>query len=212
VAYRAGPTGCGLARALQAAGVGCTVAAPGKIERPAQDKIKIDQRAAERVLRLLMIDAVRAVRVPSVEEEALRDLVPRARRSARDLMRARQRLSKLLLRHDVRCEDAASTWTVRHRAWLRAQDLGGRRRPCCWTTSARSTRSSYAEGRSRTRSQRPRQLMSSRSATHPVPARRDPPARRDHQTAAGSLHRSHLALAGTARTADRRCRRGRGAQ
>jgi transposase len=125
VAYEAGPTGYGLARALKAAGVGCVVAAPGKIERPAQDKLKTDQRDAERVLRLLMIDALHPVRVPSVEEEALRDLV-RAREDVRgDLMRARQRLSKLLLRHDILYEDTASTWTQRHRAWLRAQDLGG---------------------------------------------------------------------------------------
>jgi transposase len=34
VAYEAGPTGFGLARALLAAGVGCVIAAPGKIERP----------------------------------------------------------------------------------------------------------------------------------------------------------------------------------
>jgi transposase len=51
VAYEAGPTGYGLARALSTAGIGCVVAAPGKIERPAQDKIKTDQRDAERVLR-----------------------------------------------------------------------------------------------------------------------------------------------------------------
>jgi transposase len=125
VAYEAGPTGYGLARALEAAGIGCVVAAPGKIERPAQDKIKTDQRDAERVLRLLMIDALRPVRVPTVEEEALRDLV-RAREDVRgDLMRARQRLSKLLLRHGILYEDTSSTWTQRHRSWLRAQDLGG---------------------------------------------------------------------------------------
>src|SRR4051812_9230867 len=125
VAYEAGPTGYGLARALHVAGIGCVVAAPGKIERPAQDRIKTDARDAERVLRLLMIDALHAVRVPSVEEEALRDLV-RAREDLRgDLMRMRQRLSKLLLRHGIVYEDSASTWTQRHRAWLRAQDLGG---------------------------------------------------------------------------------------
>jgi transposase len=124
-AYEAGPTGYGLARALHGAGIGCVVAAPGKIERPAQDKVKTDQRDAERVLRLLMIDALHPVRVPTCEEEALRDLV-RAREDVRgDLMRARQRLSKLLLRHDILYEDTASTWTQRHRAWLRAQDLGG---------------------------------------------------------------------------------------
>ena len=42
VAYEAGATGYGLARALRAAGIGCVVAAPGKIERLAQDRIKTD--------------------------------------------------------------------------------------------------------------------------------------------------------------------------
>jgi transposase len=125
VAYEAGPTGYGLARALQAAGIGCIVAAPGKIERPSQDRIKTDQRDAGRVLRLLMIDGLHAVRVPSSEEEALRDLV-RAREDLRgDLMRARQRLGELLLRHDVRYEDTTGAWTARHRAWLTKIDLGG---------------------------------------------------------------------------------------
>jgi transposase len=39
-------------------------------------------------------------------------------------MRARQRLSKLLLRYDVRYEDTASVWTARHRDWLTRLDLG----------------------------------------------------------------------------------------
>ena len=126
VGYEAGPTGYGLARALHTAGVGCVVAAPGKIERPAADKVKTDQRDAERVLRLLMIDALHPVRVPTGEEEALRDVV-RAREAVRgDLMRARQRLSKLLLRHDVRYEDTASAWTISHRSWLTSIDLGER--------------------------------------------------------------------------------------
>jgi len=38
VAYEAGPTGFGLARSLDTAGVGCVVAAPGKIERPSADR------------------------------------------------------------------------------------------------------------------------------------------------------------------------------
>jgi transposase len=125
-AYEAGPTGYGLARAMHAAGMGCVVAAPGKIERPAGDKVKTDQRDAERVLRLLMIDALHPVRVPGCEEEALRDVV-RAREAVRgDLMRARHRLSKLLLRHDVRYEDTASAWTIAHRGWLTSLDLGQR--------------------------------------------------------------------------------------
>ena len=102
------------------------VAAPGKIERPAQDRVKTDARDAERLVRLLMIDGLHPVRVPTPEEEALRDLV-RAREDLRgDLMRARQRLSKLLLRHDVRYEDTTSRWGERHRAWLAQVDLGQR--------------------------------------------------------------------------------------
>jgi transposase len=126
VAYEAGPTGFGLARALEAAGVECIVAAPGKIERPATDRVKTDRRDAERLLRLLMIDGLHPVRVPSTEEEALRDLV-RAREDVRgDLMRARHRLSKLLLRHDVRFDGPGNAWTRQHRQWLGAVDLGPR--------------------------------------------------------------------------------------
>lgn len=123
VGYEAGPTGFGLARALDAAGIECVIAAPGKIERPAQDRVKTDVRDAERLVRLLMIDALHQVRVPTPEEEALRDLV-RAREDLRaDLMRARHRLSKLLLRHDVRYQDTTSRWGERHRRWLARIEL-----------------------------------------------------------------------------------------
>lgn len=125
VAYEAGPTGFALARALDAAGIECVIAAPGKIERPAQDRVKTDRRDAERLVRLLMVDGLHAVRVLSSEEEALRDLV-RAREDVRgDLMRARHRLSKLLLRHDVRFDGSARAWTIAHRDWLGRVELGG---------------------------------------------------------------------------------------
>ncbi len=60
--------------------------------------------------------------VPSVDQEAARDLV-RAREDARgDLMRARHRLSKLLLRHGI-VYSGGQAWTGRHDAWLRQQQL-----------------------------------------------------------------------------------------
>jgi transposase len=101
VAYEAGPTGFGLARAVEAAGVRCVVVAPSKIERPPGDRIKTDRRDAERLARLLRIGELPSVWVPTEAEEAARDLV-RAREDARgDLMRARHRLSKLLLRQGL---------------------------------------------------------------------------------------------------------------
>ncbi|WP_433552267.1 transposase [Micromonospora zamorensis] len=101
VAYEAGPTGFDLARQLVAAGVRCVVAAPSKLQRPAGDRIKTDARDALLLARLLRMDEIVQVRVPSIEQEAARDLV-RAREDARgDLMRCRHRVSKLLLRHGI---------------------------------------------------------------------------------------------------------------
>jgi len=116
-AYEAGPTGYGLARELAGRGVACVVAAPSKIPRASGDRVKTDRRDAELLVRLLLAGKLHAVRVPGPEEEAMRDLV-RAREAVRvDLMRARHRLSKLLLRHGIRFDDGAA-WTARHSAWL----------------------------------------------------------------------------------------------
>ena len=118
VVYEAGPTGYRLARACAEAGISCVVAAPSKI-RPAADRVKTDRRDAERLARLLRFGEITPVRVPGPEEEAARDLV-RAREDARgDLMRARHRLSKLLLRHGAVYD--ATAWTRAHDAWLRKQ-------------------------------------------------------------------------------------------
>jgi transposase len=122
VAYEAGPTGYGLARELVKRGVECVVAAPSKIPRAAGDRVKTDRRDAELLARLLLAGKLHAVRVPGAEEEALRDLV-RARDAVRmDLMRARHRVSKLLLRHGIRFDDGHA-WTDRHRQWLSAITL-----------------------------------------------------------------------------------------
>ena len=118
VTYEAGPTGFALARRLEAVGVDCVVCAPGLVPRGPSDRVKTDQRDAERLVRLLAAGELHRVAVPSVDEEAMRDLV-RAREDLRgDLMRARHRLSKLLLRHDIRFDGTARNWTVEHLRWL----------------------------------------------------------------------------------------------
>jgi len=67
---------------------------------------------------LLRLDEFTAVSVPTVDQETARDLV-RAREDCRgDLMRARHRLSKLLLRQGIVYSDGQA-WTGAHDAWLR---------------------------------------------------------------------------------------------
>lgn len=122
VAYEAGPTGFGLYRSLTEAGIRCQVAAPSKLHKPAGDRVKTDARDALHLARLLRLDDITAVTVPSVEQETARDLV-RAREACRgDLMRARHRLSKLLLRHGIVYHDGHA-WTGKHDAWLRRQQF-----------------------------------------------------------------------------------------
>jgi transposase len=123
VTYEAGPTGFGLARFLTAQGIDCVVAAPSMLQRPAGERVKTDVRDARHLARLLHLGEITAVAVPSVEQETARDLV-RAREDVRgDLMSARHRLSKLLLRHGI-VYYGGKPWTGRHELWLRAQRAG----------------------------------------------------------------------------------------
>jgi transposase len=116
--YEAGPTGFGLYRALTAAGIRCEVAAPSKLNRPSGDRVKTDARDALLLAQLLQVGQITSVRVPPVSQEAARDLV-RSREDVRgDLMRARHRVSKLLLRHG-HVYSGAKAWTGVHEAWLR---------------------------------------------------------------------------------------------
>jgi transposase len=120
VACEAGPTGFGLYRSLTAAGIRCEVAAPSKLQKPSGDRVKTDARDAVHLAKLLRLDEITPVCVPSVEQETARDLV-RAREDCRgDLIRARHRLSKLLLRHGIVYYDG-DAWTGKHDAWLRRQ-------------------------------------------------------------------------------------------
>ncbi len=122
VAYEAGPTGFGLYRHLRAAGIRCEVVAPSKLQKPAGDRVKTDAKDALHLARLLRLDEIVSVAIPTVDQEAARDLV-RAREDCRgDLMRARHRLSKLLLRHGI-VYSGGDAWTGKHDAWLRNQAL-----------------------------------------------------------------------------------------
>ncbi|EON22028.1 hypothetical protein CF8_4140 [Nocardioides sp. CF8] len=122
VTYEAGPTGFGLHRALTAAGIRCAVAAPSKLQKPSGDRVKTDAKDAIHLARLLRLDEITPVAIPSVDQEAARDLV-RAREDCRgDLMRARHRVSKLLLRHGI-VYYGGQAWTGKHDLWLRHEAL-----------------------------------------------------------------------------------------
>jgi transposase len=120
--YEAGPTGYGLYRAAVAAGVGMEVIAPGLTPRGRGDRVKTDRKDAELLARCLMAGSLTPVMVPSPQVESARELVRVHDACRRDLMNARHRVSKMLLRHG-RVYPKDSTWTQEHRRWLAAQQF-----------------------------------------------------------------------------------------
>lgn len=121
VCYEAGPCGFTLQRQLAALGVACEVIAPSLIPTKAGDRVKTDRRDALHLARCYRAGDLTPVTVPSVAQEALRDLL-RAREAAKqDQLRARHRLSKFLLRHGRRRPAGMAAWHSRHDAWLRGQ-------------------------------------------------------------------------------------------
>ena len=117
VAYEAGPSGYGLYRYLTDKGIACQVVAPSLIPRKPGDKVKTDRRDAVTLARLLRSGDLTAVYVPSVEDEAIRDLC-RARDAARLTMKnAKLRLKAFLLRQGLHYVGRAD-WNAAHRRYL----------------------------------------------------------------------------------------------
>jgi len=118
--YEAGPTGYELARLLGSLGVRCEVIAPSLIPTAPGDRVKTDKRDAARLARLHRAGELVSIRVPSVAEEAVRDLCRARADMVIDQTRARHRLGKFLLRHGRVWRDGQN-WTLKHRAWMAAQ-------------------------------------------------------------------------------------------
>jgi transposase len=118
--YEAGPTGYELARLLDSLQVRCQVIAPSLIPKAPGDKVKTDRRDCRRLARLHRAGELVAIRIPSVQEEAVRDLCRARADMVQDRTRARHRLGKFLLRHG-RPWRGGNAWTLTHERWLLGQ-------------------------------------------------------------------------------------------
>ena len=119
VCYEAGPCGYALQRELRDAGLKCAVVAPSLIPAKPGERVKTDRRDGRKLAELFKADLLTEVHPPTPEEEAVRDLT-RAREDAkRDLLSARHRLTKMLLRQGFVYRQGCN-WTQRHRAWLKS--------------------------------------------------------------------------------------------
>ena len=116
-AYEAGPCGYGLYRDLTGQGFACQVVAPSLIPKKPGDKVKTDRRDAVELARSLRAGDLTRVYVPSIEDEAIRDLC-RARDAARlTLKNAKLRLKGFLLRLGLHYVGRAD-WNPAHKRYL----------------------------------------------------------------------------------------------
>ena len=117
VAYEAGPCGYGLYRTLSKKGVSCLVVAPSLIPKKPGERVKTDRRDATQLARLLRSGDLTSVYVPTVEDEAVRDL-SRAREASIGVLKdAKLRLKSFLLRHGLNYSGRAS-WNEAHLRYL----------------------------------------------------------------------------------------------
>ena len=119
--YEAGPGGYELYRLLAAAGVACDVVAPALIPKAAAHRVKTDRRDCVRLALSHRAGLLTAIRVPSEQEEAVRNLVRTRANLVDDRKRMMQRIGALLQRHGRVWR--APRWTYEHRAWLDRQSF-----------------------------------------------------------------------------------------
>jgi transposase len=117
--YEAGPCGYVLYWQLTELGVRCEVIAPTLVPVKAGDRVKTDRRDAQRLARSYRAGDLTAVWVPDAAHEALRDLVRTREAAKKDQLRARHRLSKLLLRRGLRPAVARTAWGSKYMQWVK---------------------------------------------------------------------------------------------
>ncbi|MRX57078.1 IS110 family transposase [Bacillus idriensis] len=120
VCYEAGPTGYPLCRLLLSLGVHCDVIAPSLIPQRPGERIKTDRRDSIRLAQLYRAGELTNIYVPTPEDEALRDLVRSREDAKEDELRAKHRLTKFLLRNNLKPLPGVNKWTKKYREWLDA--------------------------------------------------------------------------------------------
>jgi transposase len=118
--YEAGPGGFALYRQITQLGHPCAVIAPAWMPMKPGDRVKTDRKDAEKLSWYWRMRDLKEVRIPTPEEESVRDLLRVREDVLTNQLRARHRLMKFLLRQG-RIYQGKKNWTQAHREWLRQQ-------------------------------------------------------------------------------------------
>lgn len=117
--YEASGAGYVLHRDITEWGHACEVIAPSLIPVRPGERRKHDRRDAMQLARLFRAGELTPIRIPSADEERVRDLVRCRQCFQREILRSRHYVTKFLARRGFVYRDGKN-WTQRHWAWLRS--------------------------------------------------------------------------------------------
>jgi len=123
VAYEAGPTGFGLARALKEVGIKVIVAAPNRIPRPVSKGAKTDRLDCIALARYASKGMLKSIAIPSRDHEAKRSLGRRRDQISREVRRTKQRIKSLLLVSGIDEPAGLRGWSQKGIECLRTLEL-----------------------------------------------------------------------------------------
>jgi transposase len=111
VVYEAGPTGFGLARHLENQNMPVSVIATSKIPRNSAGDDKTDKLDSKKLSQYAAKGLLTPVKVPTLKQEADRQLFRMRHRQARNLARVKTQIKSFLLMHDIEQPDGLERWT-----------------------------------------------------------------------------------------------------
>src|SRR3569833_2018260 len=120
-------SGCGyvLHRWLAEAGISCQVIAPSLIPKCAGDRVKTDRRDARKLAELYRAGLLKAVHIPTEEEESVRSVVRLRETMVRESVASKNYIMKFLSSRGIKYPDGKKAWTSRYWKWLRGLKFSG---------------------------------------------------------------------------------------
>ncbi len=123
IVYEAGPTGFSLARHLRAAGLPAQVIATSKVLAPLGQEAKCDRLDCRRLAFLCSKGLLHPVRIPTVQEEADRQVLRLREQMVRKSRSIQQQVKAFLLQHGIAEPDGLGHWAGRAVEALRGLEL-----------------------------------------------------------------------------------------
>ncbi len=123
--YEAGCLGYSLYHQLTVHGVKCVILAPTTMAVTNTGHIKTDKRDAENIAKCLAFRTYSEVRVPTVEDNGVKEYIRMRDDHKKALKVIKQQILALILRHGRHFTDGKNYWTAKHVKWLKSLRFGG---------------------------------------------------------------------------------------